>query len=126
MFSASARNCALITSVMENVLNREASKLICPGPRSEITRPTLPKVNCGACENAAGFIQPSRRLANELSTSAGTPVALGRCVLAPITLLLFGCEMASGYPDCKTPVRLALQPEAATFKILLCTWSGSR
>src|ERR1041385_7601788 len=116
MFNASARNCPLSFSLIENVLKSDASKLICPGPRREITRPTLPKVNCGAWENAAGLIQPSIRFAKELSTAAETPVAFGRWVLAPITLLLLGCEIASGYPDCRTPVMLALQPDAATFR----------
>ena len=96
MFRASARNCAFSFSISENSLKTEVSKLICPGPRRDTTRPTFPKVNCGACENAAGLIQPSMRFSNGASTDAATPVAFGLCVLAPITLLLLGCEMASG------------------------------
>jgi hypothetical protein len=73
----------------ENSLNTDVSKLIWPGPRSEITRPTLPKVNCAACENAAGLTQPSIRF-QTARLLCQAPVALGRCVLAPMTLLLFG------------------------------------
>src|SRR3954447_8381369 len=50
MLSASARNWAFKLSRIEKVLKSETSKLICPGPRSEITRPTLPNENCGASE----------------------------------------------------------------------------
>ena len=94
--SASARNCAFSFSIREKVLNRETSKLICPGPRSEVTRPRLPKVNWGDCEKAAGLIQPSIRFSKGASTEADVPVALGRWTLAPITLLLLGWETASG------------------------------
>src|SRR5882757_1161557 len=46
--SASARNCARIRSLMENVLNTDKSQLNSPGPRTLRNRLVLPNVNCAA------------------------------------------------------------------------------
>jgi hypothetical protein len=77
----------------------------------------LPKVNCGACENAAG-VEPSVDPASvDPDVSGDTPVAFGRCKLAPITLLLFGCVTASGNPVCRMPTALADHPPAIRFSM---------
>jgi hypothetical protein len=44
-FGASARDCALMRSLMENVLNTEKSRLNRPGPRTSMNRLILPNVN---------------------------------------------------------------------------------
>src|ERR1700722_3010110 len=74
----SARNCALIRSVIKKFLNTEKSQSNSPGPRVLINRLTSPKVKRGASENAAGFNQSLRRWSVEPAVVAETPVALGR------------------------------------------------
>src|SRR6266853_3042876 len=86
-FSASARNCPFKRSRIVNSLNKELSQFFMPGPRYELVLEALPKVNCGACEKAAGLMYPLTRSATLPGMEGLTPAALGRC--APVPMLGF-------------------------------------
>src|SRR5260370_37255239 len=86
-FSASARNCPFNRSRMENSLNNELSQFFIPGPRYGMVLDTLPKVNAGACEKAAGLMYPLTRLSTLPDTAGSSPVAFGR--FAPVARLEF-------------------------------------
>src|SRR5262245_14829704 len=95
------------------------SQLKIPGLRSEIVRLTLPKVNAGAAENAAGLIQfgpPIFKRSPTLPPVAGSmPVAFGRWLaLNRYWLLSFEfCAIWSGKPDEITFTTLICHPPAA-------------